>query len=785
MGDDVYDIPGFMAAVSADFGRHSRSMKKFDNLYSLYRKRRDELTADPSAPEDLTKLLTHSAVKVGYGLVRSAPGGHVLTEFVSSDDLISQIDALRAFVVSKLRDSSEVELVLSPVTQLSRTFVDQLATIAKRRPVCLFIDTYERLGSFLDNWVLDLLDGHFGETSTNLTFVISGQAPLDASRWSKYLGVLRSLRLAPFTEDECQRFLLINGIKDQRIIEVIYGLTGGMPLWAAALAANTPTSSEAIGDPSGDAADRFLKWETDEDRRKEIITAAIPRWLNEDVVSIALNVPDSHSSFRYLCRLPFVSSNGGRARYHDVVRSAMVRLSRRQSPDHWHKQHLALAEAHWRWQQALELQVGEGWRNENWQQHAIELTYHRLCFDPKRALVGAFEDGVQACEVDEPTARRWSEMIQQAAHDTDDPAVLVWARRLSGAKPGADGDERIHVLTQLLDHGLLAEATQSRARVLRAIQFFKLGDENNAIADLDRVARSGYEQAWALKWRGHICRLSGHVDQALTDFSQAAELDPNDIYSVKWRGWIYQRLRRQKEAIRDFAAIIERYPADIEVVRWRAESYMGSKQFDLALADYERVLQAEPGDKGVLAKSAIALAHLGRLNEALPRMDRVTAEVEPFDRAYIRHLIFASSGYEEQEVAELDAMRVLRPNDGLVHHSYAMMFAGRDNQDAWAASLSHFDRAIEADDRNVEAIAFRGAAYMELGHADKALIEFTRSLAVSPKYAIAHYFSAMALEKLNRVPEAIVELDHALLADPFFVDARLMRDSLLSSSGSD
>jgi hypothetical protein len=93
--------------------------------------------------------------------------------------------------------------------------------------------------------------------------------------------------------------------------------------------------SADIGDPTGNAVERFLKWETDPERREIAKVAALPRALNQDVLTVITPAGKTAGLFGWLRGLPFVSQRGESWAYHDVVRAAMLRLRRAEAPIKW------------------------------------------------------------------------------------------------------------------------------------------------------------------------------------------------------------------------------------------------------------------------------------------------------------------------------------------------------------------------------------------------------------------------------------------------------------------
>jgi hypothetical protein len=138
----------------------------------------------------------------------------------------------------------------------------------------------------LDQWLRILYAGRYGDLPETLVTTISGQKPLDPNVWGEYLPVIADISLEPFSEAEARQFLASKGITDETTIQVILTLSGRLPLWLATLADARSQGSAEIGDPSGNAVERFLKWEDDPARRSIAIAAALPRVLNQDVLAV-------------------------------------------------------------------------------------------------------------------------------------------------------------------------------------------------------------------------------------------------------------------------------------------------------------------------------------------------------------------------------------------------------------------------------------------------------------------------------------------------------------------
>jgi tetratricopeptide (TPR) repeat protein len=728
--DTVYDAAEAMAAIAAALGQQGSPLERFQARHQVYEQRRGELQGDPAAPQEAATLWTRTAMRLTLRVAREIPVLKVAAAVADDPAVIEGTDRLRRYLMDRLRNHEDVRLLLSPAEVLSPLFVQDLAELGQRRQLALFFDTYERTGSFLDPWLLDLLDGdRYGDLPETLTVTIAGQYPLEANRWAPYYGLLADLPLESFTELEARELLAQHGVTNQRVIEVIMALSGRLPLWVASLAASRPDDPEMVGDPSGSAVERFLRWEDDAQRREVALTLAAARWFNRDLLVSAFNADMAEQLWEWLRTRPFVADHPAGYQYHQVVRAHMLRLLRRESPETWQQRHQKLADFHRSCCDALGLDHEAGWANPVWQEHALEETYHRLCATPHAYMSDALDQVLYAYEEQTALARRWIEAIQQAGDDSEAPGVQQWGQRLQATMTGSD-DDWLGFLTLLARDGGLPVDRQAAALRLRGILHRQADRYEQAIADFDRALELRPDHNASLGDRGEAYRLMGRHDQALSDFSGAIELDPEDTWAIASRGQAYQAMGRYEEALADFNRAIELDPELDWPIISRGQAYQAMDRYEEALADFNRAIELDPEQAWPIISRGQAYQAMDRYEEALADFNRAI-ELDPEDAWAI-----ASRG-----------------------EAYRLM--GRHDQ-----ALSDFSRAIELDPEDAWAIASRGQAYQAMGRYEEALADFNRAIELHPEDAWPIISRGQAYQAMGRYEEALADFNRVLEIDP-------------------
>ncbi len=568
----VEDVPEALYRLAKDFEAQNSNYKfeKFQERYKTYRQKRQELEADPEAPNGIASGIGRTGTKLVLGGMKAIPGvSEMMGEFVDSNAVAEKSGELLSFAWKKLRNQDEVQLVTEPLEVLTPLFLEEMTRIAERQRVVLLLDTYEVTGKFLDDWLRAVLDCRYGEDLTdNFRLCIAGRDPLDRNAWAQLEPCVARSPLEPFTEDEARRFLVGKGVASKAVIGQIWKLSsGGLPLLVSMMAQNAPTSVDAVVDPCEDAVERFLKWETDEAKKQLAQDGALPRVLNEDVVA---GLGDGQ--FEWLKNCAFVVRDGERWRYHSIVREQMLRYQFQKSLKRWAEVHRKLVAYYDEVRQGLGLETGKEAKDEQWRELSLEWFYHELCAAPQAKLGMALNGFLTALKASRVFAREWAEVMVQAGQETRCESMQRWGERLRDsmvAQQEERYEEAIPPLTALLDETVIQEE-------LKAV---------------------------ALNRRGCWYRWSKQKELALKDLQQAVKIDEED--SEYWfdLALAYQNLKRYEEAIEAHHRAIELDPKWANPHILLGIVYEEQKQFDEAISAYQGAIKLD--SKGLYAQKRL------------------------------------------------------------------------------------------------------------------------------------------------------------------------------------
>ena len=747
--EDIKDVPALMAQMVKQFEAKGHKFKEFQERYKTFRQKKEQLEADPEAPEGFGALAGKMATKGAFKVAEHIPGADIAVDFVGDktrDALAEQVGSWTSYVARRLKNKDEVKLVLEPETVLTPLFLQDLNKVAAQGCVGLLFDTYEQTDVYLEEWLLDILEGKYGDIPLNIFFLIAGRNPLNPNLWSGYEGLIAHFPLEKFSKRELQDYLARKEINDVQVREVIENLSGKLPLLIATLAAGTPNSVEALGDPCDTAVERFLRWIEDPQKRKVALNAALLRHLNRDKLAVLVGEYQATSLFAWLKQKPFVLERTDGWAYHDVVRQQMLNYQRRESEKSWQDLHGKFAVYYERRRDSLGLEGKEARQDKIWQSYALEALYHRLCEKPRQFLKTALEGFIDAWQK-LSFANRWAKTMQQVGEEISFAEVKKWGERLVAGWQAYD-DVRYEEVVEMFTALLRIKPDSKYAITERGKNYRLMECYEEALADFNRAIELDSEYKWAITQRGYLYRSIEHYEEALTEFNRAIEINPEYKWAIRERGVTYGLMKRYEEALADFNQAIELDSEYTWAIALRGYTYHLMKRYEEALADLNRAIELDPEYTWAIALRGITYRLMERYKDALTNLNCAIELNLEFKEAITERGI-TYRFMECYEEALKDFNRVVEIDSeykwaiGQRGYTYRLM-------ERYEEALTDFNHAIELDPKYDWAFAERGKTYILMKRYEEALTDFKRAIELDPDECLYPYHLAVAKFRWQR-----------------------------------
>ncbi|MCA1684429.1 MAG: tetratricopeptide repeat protein, partial [Planctomycetia bacterium] len=250
------------------------------------------------------------------------------------------------------------------------------------------------------------------------------------------------------------------------------------------------------------------------------------------------------------------------------------------------------------------------------------------------------------------------------------------------------------------------------ARRARAALLSRIGRNAEAVPDLDAAVHLDPESASAYKDRGGVYNRLGDHASALRDLDAAIRLDPGNSRAYQNRAAAYNGLGRYERAVRDCDEAIRLDPKNAGALNNRGLAYAALGRNERALADLSESIRLDPNQVPAYHNRGGARTHLGMFEEAAADYEVVLRRDPGFAPAEtglrrVRELSRRRSGSARDDLAVLQD-----PGEGRRHLELGNHLRGSGD---WPGAIAEYTRALEADPKDADALAFRGWSRACLG----------------------------------------------------------------------
>jgi tetratricopeptide (TPR) repeat protein len=218
----------------------------------------------------------------------------------------------------------------------------------------------------------------------------------------------------------------------------------------------------------------------------------------------------------------------------------------------------------------------------------------------------------------------------------------------------------------------------------RSAAYIKLGQVDNAIADLSKaIALAPHEPALWVS-RGKAYMLLRQPAKAIAEFSRAIELKPDFTFAYFNRGEAYLLLGQPEKARADFSLAIPRDPKNATARLSRARAYQMLGQWDNALTDCSKAIEISPNFADGWISRAQVYRRLGQTDKALADFSNAIKRAPALSTAWMyRGLIYAESGKWKKAAADLAKLVSLQPDQPTYWYNHAMACLGAGDTEGY------------------------------------------------------------------------------------------------------
>ena len=347
---------------------------------------------------------------------------------------------------------------------------------------------------------------------------------------------------------------------------------------------------------------------------------------------------------------------------------------------------------------------------------------------------------------------------------SSDPALLT-ARQLRGELLLLDGRANEALLDA--ETILAASSDNQPARRLRADCLAKLNRTTEALADLSQLIGSSSQPELLHLERARLRFAAEQWSEAVSDFTAFLELHPESVEALANRGGAYLQLNQPALAVADFTAALGLDGAQSELLRRRSAAFLQMDEPAAAVADMQQYCEREPDDLVAAADLIALLRRQKRLDDALAMLNSRRGALHDEASLLARCELLVQTGQLDIAEQELNALPESLQQRSEVIVLRANVAAGRHDDRLVNDMLSK----MSDDLLTPELRMLRGQSRVRLGRIEEAVTDFTTVLEHDPQHASARIARAECEYQLTHWAAALADANHVLADDSTLTDA--------------
>jgi serine/threonine-protein kinase len=295
-----------------------------------------------------------------------------------------------------------------------------------------------------------------------------------------------------------------------------------------------------------------------------------------------------------------------------------------------------------------------------------------------------------------------------------------------------------------------------------------------------------------LAWRAHSHLVRGEVHQALHDCAKALFADQNCALAYGVRALVNSAGQRATECETDCTTAIGLGLKFPEVYFARAVARRSKGDLKEAESDCDDALALAPEHAGLYNCRGLIRADVGRFDEALADFGKAVV-LSPEWLVPLAHRALLHDQMGALHLALEDYSRAItiierrerKPTGSPIPDGYSRSYYYcRRGSTLWAmgdlaAAERDFDRAVELEPENPQALISRAGFAFANGRCETAIWDCTEAIRLRPDLVDAYLARAQVRTALSELDEALDDLNQAVRWSPEHLGALLQRGQLL------
>ncbi len=745
-----------------------------------------------------------------------------------------EAESLQEWIEQLVRNHPETKdyperqaLMLEPVSKLTRAFAESLIQLSEHRvrPLVLILDTYEKVQSYLNQWLWQYLVEDTILSSSSVRIVVVGRKSLQADEGWRKLNQDRSLlyivQLKKFERKDNDKYLQSIGIENGGMQAKIFNSTQGLPYSLNRIREQQEKGIEFDFIQGNQAITELLLQGQNSGQRKILQVVACCRWFDLAIIRYLFNksgldqyFDNAESCFEWLKNSGLVDFSKSHYCLDTVARDVFRQSYFHDDQNCFRQTNAALAD--YFNQQADKLipspiHLPEKYEDEDWRILSSEALYYGLFGQGREGLYKYIEQvfttvflNVQDMFINTFSfiSSEISEENQSLLPNTtykffeDSKIILGLGGFFLGIPPEnyeITNEEESNISQKMIEDSLSALLAYTGklqdgfgkfvSLIYKSLRSNNFGERNDLIIEAKKqfeAILSDCNKELSDVLLSSICSLLTilkRYEDLLDCYEKSLDLGGDNASNLVGKSFALFGLKRYEEVLTVSQNIIDIDPKNINAWINKSAAHINLEQYDKALESSRKALNIDSDSVYALVNKASALLNLYRYKEALSDAQKAIALNPMSANAWVNQGS-ALSGLRQYDEALKSSLKAIELDPESIE---ALMLEGSAlfGLKRYKESSESYQKAVDLDSKIANNYVVRFSLLLDLYQYEDALKSANEKIEFNVTSVKSWVTRSSALFGLKRYEEAIENASKAIELNPTSPEALLSFGKIL------
>lgn len=302
---------------------------------------------------------------------------------------------------------------------------------------------------------------------------------------------------------------------------------------------------------------------------------------------------------------------------------------------------------------------------------------------------------------------------------------------------------------QKLNHALILDPGNEEIKRILLGVYIDTEDIDSALASLEDLLKEHPDEIELLQIKANCLNDSGKLNESIEVYNRILTIQSDCYQAIGGRGTAKFRVGRDDEALDDINLAINNLPDNAFLYYQRASIYSQQQNFKLALKDLDKSLVINKEFKEAKLLRAFVLRMLGQYGKALKDIEKVGDIIEDSESWHQKGIIHLKNNDLDRALENYNKAIELDDCNVEALYSRAMLFAQKRD---FKKAFNDLDKSMQCDNSHFKDYLLNGYAdvYRKMKEFNKAIEYAEKSLSHNKNFYFAHITLAEIYGELEK-----------------------------------